>query len=105
MLISWSYDVWIGPCPGGWRLAVVSRERLEYGPFPTERAARMAEHRTIRRWSDRARELGGYALRLRADEWCVALPEGVEVRGGRRLSEVAFAVSRAGGAPDHRRSG
>jgi hypothetical protein len=48
----------------------------------------------LRRWQQRARALGGYALRRTHRELVVVLPDGVAVRGGRALS--AF-PTRSGG--------
>ena len=61
-----------------------------HGPFPDDAAAEACALRLVQRWRDRARALGGSLVRPSKGEVIVTLPEGVEVRGGEDLYEVAM---------------
>lgn len=66
---------------GRWWFTVQGEERRSHGPFPTETEALERRLRLFQAWVQRARHLGGEALRLRDDHWVVTLPDGIPCAG------------------------
>jgi len=79
---TWQFDV---PAPtltyGRWWFVIIGKERKSYGPFASEAEAQAGRQAMFVRWANRARDLGGEALRLQDDTWVVTLPDGVPCEG------------------------
>lgn len=87
----WQFTVEVSDLEAGWLLQVLGIRRWSWGPYPTEDAARAAEHQIFRRWAQAAQGRGGWVWRKTSEIWVVTTPAGVEV-GGTPMCREACSV-------------
>lgn len=67
----------------GWWFAVQVDRRLRYGPYATERDARVARELLFQRWNRAARGHAGWMWKSTHRRWHLTLPERIVVRAPR----------------------
>lgn len=68
---------------GGWWFEVRVDHRLHYGPYATERDARVARDLLFQRWNRAARREGGWMWKATHRRWHLTVPSRVVVRAPR----------------------
>lgn len=88
----------------GWHTAVCGENRVELGPYATERDAIMGLHHLFQRWRLRAKRRGGFLWRQTAWRWVVTLPPDVPCTGLPFVSEACTRAVASGEGPATRAS-
>lgn len=70
-----------------WHFSVGSQQLKVYGPFHSYAAAIRFRSDLARRWTERAKALGGCFQEKGNGEWVVTLPEGCAIAGLKRHPE------------------
>ncbi|MCB9671221.1 MAG: hypothetical protein H6734_17190 [Alphaproteobacteria bacterium] len=84
--------------PAGWWFEVRVERSLRYGPWTTERDARVARELVFQRWNRAARRQGGWMWKATHSRWHLTLPREVPVRAP-RMSNTPCSVHAEAPAP------